>query len=62
MTTNNQNKALLKNSKSGSSKITRLTHAQHVLNSPKSLHAMNAKYWDCGGGGLTEAKCISHYF
>lgn len=75
---NNQNLALQKSRKSGSSKTNRLTHAQHALGNTKSLRkAINAKCWDCCGGGLTEAEskgtrkeialctitdCSLHYF
>jgi len=54
---NNQNLATPKSRESDSSKTIRLTHAQHALNNPKSRkNAMNAKCWDCCGGGLTEAE------
>ena len=54
---NNQNLATLKNRKSCSSKTTRLTHIQHALNNPNSRkHAMNAKCWDCCGGGLLQSE------
>lgn len=34
--------------------ITRLTHTQHALGNKSSLRkAVNAKCWDCCGGGLT---------
>ena len=54
---NNQNLATLKNRESGSSKTNRLTHAQHALGNTKSLRkAINAKCWDCCGGGLTQSE------
>lgn len=37
--------------------ITRLTHTQHALGNKSSLRkAVNAKCWDCCGGGLTFAE------